>query len=101
MRWPRFRVRTLLVLVVLAGVSIGGCVLWQRSVEYRRRADGYADPGYIGFMTGWSPAEVERYNVARKAYFAEMARKYDRAARYPWLPVAPDPPPPELEADAE
>ena len=25
----------------------------------------------------------------------EMIRKYDRAARYPWLPVWPDPPEPE------
>lgn len=31
----------------------------------------------------------------RTAYHAAMARKYRRAARYPWLPVAPDPPEPE------
>ena len=28
-------------------------------------------------------------------YHAAMARKYERAARYPWLPVEPDPPEPE------
>jgi len=27
-------------------------------------------------------------------YDAAMARKYRRAARYPWLPVEPDPPDP-------
>ncbi len=25
----------------------------------------------------------------------ELARKYERAARYPWLPVEPDPPEPQ------
>jgi hypothetical protein len=29
------------------------------------------------------------------AYFAEMRKKHARAASYPWLPVAPDPPEPE------
>jgi hypothetical protein len=28
------------------------------------------------------------------AHHAALRRKYERAARYPWLPVAPDPPPP-------
>lgn len=32
----------------------------------------------------------------RKAeHFANLKQKYERAARYPWLPVAPDPPEPE------
>jgi hypothetical protein len=28
-------------------------------------------------------------------HFAGLKAKYERAARYPWLPVEPDPPPPE------
>jgi len=31
------------------------------------------------------------------AYHAAMQRKYEDAARRPWLPVEPDPPPPELK----
>ena len=31
----------------------------------------------------------------RAAYHASLKRKYERAARYPWLPVEPDPPPPK------
>jgi hypothetical protein len=27
-------------------------------------------------------------------YHSEMAEKYKRAARYPWMPVSPDPPEP-------
>lgn len=31
----------------------------------------------------------------RAEYFAAMRAKYERASRYPWLPIAPDPPVPE------
>jgi hypothetical protein len=29
------------------------------------------------------------------AYYSDLIHKYERATRYPWLPVAPDPPKPE------
>jgi hypothetical protein len=29
------------------------------------------------------------------AHFADLRRKYEHAARYPWLPVEADPPEPE------
>jgi hypothetical protein len=32
--------------------------------------------------------------VDRASHHAAMAHKYERAARYPWLPVEPDPPAP-------
>ena len=32
---------------------------------------------------------------ARAAHHAALRSKYERAARYPWLPVEPDPPEPE------
>jgi hypothetical protein len=31
----------------------------------------------------------------RSAYFAHLVANYRRAARYPWLPIKPDPAPPE------
>jgi len=31
----------------------------------------------------------------KAAHYAALNRKYERAARYPWLPVGPDPPVPE------
>jgi hypothetical protein len=31
----------------------------------------------------------------RSEYHRRLRRKYERAARYPWLPVAPDPPEPK------
>lgn len=43
--------------------------------------------------------EEERQRMARLLrvidYHSQLARKYERAARYPWLPVEPDPPEPE------
>ena len=38
--------------------------------------------------------DAEKYRVHAR-YYAELSRKYALAARRPWLPVPPDPPPPE------
>jgi hypothetical protein len=38
--------------------------------------------------------ETERY-AARIAYHARMRQKYEWAARFPWLPLDPDPPEPK------
>ena len=52
--------------------------------EFRSSVDGpLASPARI--------AEMQRL----AEYEAILARKYLHAARYPWLPVPPDPPPPE------
>jgi hypothetical protein len=44
-------------------------------------------------------ADMDDKMIARcrrlSAYYRDLEAKYDRAARYPWLPVAPDPPEPE------
>jgi hypothetical protein len=40
-------------------------------------------------------AGLEARERTRAAYFAELGAKYRRVARYPWLPVEPDPPEPE------
>jgi hypothetical protein len=37
----------------------------------------------------------ERKHLTLASFHGELRRKYERAARYPWLPVAPDPPEPE------
>ena len=41
-----------------------------------------------------SARDAVRYGLLRRRCTI-MKEKYDRAARYPWLPVAPDPPEPE------
>jgi hypothetical protein len=40
-------------------------------------------------------AALEAREWSRAAYFAGLGAKYRPASRYPWLPVAPDPPPPD------
>jgi hypothetical protein len=40
-------------------------------------------------------AAIAFRNRENAAWHGALKRKYERAARYPWLPVAPDPPEPE------
>jgi hypothetical protein len=38
--------------------------------------------------------QMLQLNAARAVYHTSLARKYERAASYPWLAVEPDPPEP-------
>lgn len=89
MRTPRFRstVRRMMLAVAVAGLICGGEVLRRRRAAFAERAT----------MLRWSEY-VERLGAHRPAvadHRDRLARKYERAARQPWLPVAPDPPEPE------
>ena len=87
---PRFQftVRRMMVAVAIVGVVLGGAEMIRR-----RRTD------FIVRSTQWRWSE----NVALRGrapvrfvyYSRRLAEKYEHAARYPWLPVAPDPPEPE------
>jgi hypothetical protein len=94
MRLPRarFTVRRMMVVVAVAGVALQGARLAGLSLRYRRLAESYA---------GWGrwprkSSEEARARERRKVAWAHaLARKYERAARAPWLPVEPDPPEPK------
>jgi hypothetical protein len=88
MRLPRLTTRRLLVLVAVVGIVLGaGQELRRRSARYREISNRhFAALGFEGSGSVWEPAP--RWHSA-------MWKKYDRLARYPWLPVEPDPPPPE------
>ncbi len=70
-----------------------------RSVKYRQLAESYAtnENFYRAALSGefrlgdpsYGPIFKDRLNYSRS-----MREKYRRAARYPWLPVEPDPPEP-------
>jgi hypothetical protein len=53
----------------------------------------------LGLLSSRPLVDADRPTVARltriTAYHTAMARKYGRAARYPWLAVEADPPEPE------
>jgi hypothetical protein len=100
MRPPRFRIRTLMIAVAVVAISLCVEVVRRRQEKYRCLAlrheileellkhghhygEGYPSSDYL---------EVRR-RLAK--YHAQMKTKYVQAARYPWLSVPPDPPPPE------
>jgi hypothetical protein len=58
-----------------------------RLAEAINRGDRVALPGGMTVQSAGSPRLAD--------YYAEMRWKYERASRYPWLSVEPDPPQPE------
>jgi hypothetical protein len=117
MRVPcgRIRVRTLMVAVAVVAVLFGGIIelprLWSLRQQYLWLAEKY---GYWeGRLDGAvrirqeityyslrlprgaepSPARLARMKT-EASYYAGLRAKYERAASFPWLHVAPDPAPP-------
>jgi hypothetical protein len=116
MHFPRIRVRTLAVLVLFSGLGLWGSVMWMRSAEYHRLAAVYAEleasereelqrvveyftllQRQIDEMGIASPIDYEMEVVKREASARQEIEsdqrnrlKYERAARYPWLPLPHD-----------
>jgi hypothetical protein len=117
---PRYTLRWMMVAVAIAGIGLGGYRMHRHRLRSLERARSYAESErYCSFM--WSevsaypnfrwpgdhrpPSSPEELRKAEEVahsswerkidYHANLRRKYERAARYPWLPVAPDPPEPE------
>jgi len=73
---------------------IGELVRAERRVKERQAwvADGSARPGTV------RTSIAIRDQISRQIdYWRNLKSKYERAARYPWLPVDPDPPEPAVE----
>ena len=116
MRPPRFRLRTLMIAVAVAGFAFGGEITRRRWTFYRERAASFAltERDYREYIdqverTGWTtwpgnceggwlaPAErakVIRFYRGRLRWFGAKRRQYELAASRPWTPPPPDPPPP-------
>src|SRR4051812_42601210 len=105
MRLPRLTTRRLMVLVAGAALFLGAVRLWQLRVAYRGLMAAHATNEArfrdreiwvirISRSANISQQQVD-YSWKRVSYHAALRRKCERAARYPWLPVPPDPPPPE------
>jgi hypothetical protein len=95
----------MMIAVAVVALVAGGVVECQRrrtrfhqlAVSYIQRelqlsVFSYSGPGGEHRRKQWE-AHL-RQTVRHRAYYAEMSAKYLRAEKYPWLPVAPDPPPP-------
>jgi hypothetical protein len=95
MKLPRFTVRRLMVAVAIVGGLLGsGLWLGNRSLAFRRIADQHAAELWWFYTPPGVDPGPPGINSARDQWHADMMYKYRRAARYPWLPVAPDPPEP-------
>ncbi len=84
MPWrPRFTVRRLMVAVAIMGLICGVSThLYRRSAHFHRLAVRHHSIGY----TSSSTSKIEHHLA--------LSEKYERASRYPWLSVEPDPPEP-------
>jgi hypothetical protein len=103
---PRFTVRSLMIAVAIVGLVMGAS-LWL--VEMRARSAAYRWRAFqFGSMTctrlghtvraknGLSVNPMDDENRYHKyAWAHKLAEKYWRLADRLWLPVEPDPPPPE------
>jgi hypothetical protein len=96
MRLPPMTKRQWMIVVAVVGLLLGGAAELHR---LRRRQSESSDRAqwHRGFVSDWNAGWRSTPSEAKSrwiAYHAEMARKYERAAQYPWLTVKPDPPEP-------
>ncbi len=99
MRWPRVRFTVRRMMVAVAGVAVV-LVLYQRHRTFERLAADHRNAAMIARPIRIISRQPRRWiwMLLPSPYHEredELARKYERAARYPWLPVEPDPPEPQ------
>jgi hypothetical protein len=113
MRMPRFRIQTMMVTVAVVAVTIWGLKTHSRWREYQRSAAKYRFQEVVTYtslrqmrgsptldlsgglpMIENSPSDVALM-LKLAFYWGRLRIKYERAARYPWLLVEPDPPQPK------
>jgi hypothetical protein len=89
------------VAAVLMGVSRWIVVMRTRSAAYNRRAQEFGwttarmGSGILTEDGRWVSINDDENDWLRDAWACKLAEKYWRLSDYPWLPVEPDPPPPE------
>jgi hypothetical protein len=105
---PRFRftIRRMMFAVVVAAVYLWGERIRRASSAYQERAEFFrylhTTPSNNPLPSGDSSVAELRIDIGTEIargcrlirYCETMQQKYEHASRYPWLPVAPDPPEP-------
>jgi hypothetical protein len=104
MRLPQMAERRWMTVVAIVAVVVGIRLLIQRSRSYASLASFHAEAEKECWQIleaseskQFDPADRKDWTAHARGvlrYHARMARNYRRAARYPWLPVEPDPPEP-------
>ena len=114
MRLPRMTMWRWLLVVAAIGLMIGGGILLKQRRDYFRslvqshqkevdasNARGNGLKARIGRTSETDREEILRLHrdyermTDRAEHHSLLVRKYERAARYPWLLVEPDPPEPD------
>ncbi len=101
-----------MIAVAIFGVLMGALVEWNvlrhRALLYHKRAQDHADMEMSLRLTAVHPGGTNRVDISRGPgipsrsfpvavvidHEARLRRKWEVAARFPWLPVEPDPPEP-------
>jgi hypothetical protein len=82
-----------MIAVAIVGIAFG---MIDRHYRFKKMADHHL--AKVAFLNIEKSLDIERpspFFHALLNYHASLSEKYARAARYPWLPVEPDPPMPE------
>lgn len=91
---PRLTIRRLMILVAVVGLLVA---IWtegeRRRQRFRDRVRDYAHSAI--YLRLHAILDNRPPDPVRSAWFKAMQEKYEFAARYPWLPVSPDPPEPK------
>lgn len=105
---PRLRIslRCLMVAVLVAGIAFWAIRLTRLSSRYREQAAHHSNElMYVWNICCFDDLKTEAsrrrhaehlaFSRRREADHVALKAKYDRASRYPWLSLVPDPPMPE------
>jgi hypothetical protein len=87
-KFPRFSIRGIMIIVALVALLMGG-VLWLQERRERLRLIS------IRHAMQWAEMERAERTEALGTYHRAMWIKYRSASHRPWMPVEPDPPEPE------
>jgi hypothetical protein len=85
MRLPRMTTRRWMVVVVVASLLLGAFVTWRRAAHYMRLAAVHEHWAHLLRSTTGPSADPKGAD-----HHERLARKYQRAAARPWLPIEPD-----------
>ncbi len=108
LRAPRFTIRTAMVLVAIVAFASFGGSMWRRSAEYHAKAEEHSGNVFGDTLNARAatskafevrphrkPTAIEladrRFFELHAEYEERLYEKYRHAARFPWLPVDPDP----------
>jgi hypothetical protein len=92
--------RRWMLAMALVAASLGGLgwaekMIQQRALCLRRATDYAVRKQTLCCRLPDHPTDRDQdENRLMAAYYDRLMEKYERAARSPWLPVEPDPPPP-------